>query len=189
MKTVHWILFAAMVLAQLAVPAYMIATHEDTLQGGVAYKFRCGPVDPYDYFRGRYVALSFPGLNIADWKGESFERGDAAYGWLAVDDAGFATIENVTRTPPANRDYLPVTAWTGTGPSGTLWLRLPFDRYYMNELDAPAAEIAYREQSRTEDGAHVVIRVKDGEGIIEGLYFGDETVEDFLRREMAAGAE
>ena len=185
MKTAQWVLFGVMVSAQLAVPFSMIATHEQTLQGGTAYKFRCGPVDPYDYFRGRYVALNFLNMTIDNWQGERFEPGSPAYARLGVDEDGFAMIVDVTSYPPASGDYLAVTANAGNYPDAPLWVTLPFDKYFMNEFDAPAAEMAYREQSRTEEGAYLVVRVRDGQGAIDGLFLGDVPIEEYLLRETA----
>lgn len=189
MKTIQWTVFGIMVAAQLAVPFSMIATSEQTLQGGVAYKFRCGPVDPYDYFRGRYVALSFPDMQIADWRGKRFKYGDPAYARLGINEEGYAMVVDVTSEPPASGDYLAVKAIVGDYQNAPLRVTLPFDKYFMNEFDAPAAEIAYRNQSRTEDGAHVVVRVREGRGVIDGLYIGDVPVEEYLRREAVTEAD
>jgi uncharacterized membrane-anchored protein len=185
MKSMHWVVFGVMVVAQLAVPFHMIANHEKTLQGGTAYKFRCGPVDPYDYFRGRYVALSFRDMTIENWEGTRFQRGDRAFALLGVDDEGFAKILDVTAAPPSSGDYLAVGAVTTSHGNSPLRVTLPFDKYFMNEFDAPAAETAYRDQSRSEEGAHVVVRVRDGQGTLDGLYFGDLPVEEYLRQEVA----
>jgi len=189
MKTVQWILFGAMVVAQLAVPFSMIASREQTLQDGTAYKFRCGPVDPYDYFRGRYVALSFPDTRFEEWRGERFERGDRAYALLRVDNEGFATITEVTSRPPVSGDYLEVQAqtWSYGRPAETgLQVTLPFNKYFMNEYDAPAAEKAYQTQSRLEEDVYVVVRLRDGRGVIEGLFIGDLPIEEYLRQAVAA---
>ena len=185
MKAVQWSVFTVMVVAQLAVPFLMIGSREDVLNSGVAYKFRCGPVDPYDAFRGRYVALSFPGTQLEDWKGQYFDGSEKAYAVLGIDEEGMAKIVDVTLVRPASGDYLRVTVYGGGSGNATLWVKLPFDRYYMDEYMAPAAEVAYREQSRTEEGAHALIRVLDGEGVIEGLYFGEMPIEDYLRQEAA----
>ena len=185
MKSLHWVVFGVMCVAQLAVPCYMITSREEILVYGAAYKFRCGPVDPYDAFRGRYVALSFPNLQIEDYKGVYLNGSEVAYATLGVDEEGFAKIVDVTLTPPASGDYLRVSAYSGGPTDPLLRVNLPIDRYYMEEFQAPEAEAAYREQSRTEEGAHAVIRVQDGEGVVEGLYFGDKSVEDYLREEAA----
>lgn len=184
MKSAHWILFGLMVLAQLAVPLRMIGGQEAILREGAPYKFRCGPVDPYDFLRGRYVALSFPDLTIEDWRGPQFRYGEAAYARLGVGDDGFATVEDLTATPPASGDFLKVSAHT-SGSGSRLWIQLPFDKYFMNEYDAPAAEIAYREQSRTDDPAWVMVRVQQGQGVIEGLYIGDVPIEEFIKQQAA----
>ncbi len=185
MKATQWTVFGLMAIAQLAVPFLMIGSREDVLATGVAYKFRCGPVDPYDAFRGRYVALSFPDMQLENWTGPYFDGSETAYALLRVDEEGLAKIADVTLTPPISGDYLQVKAYGGGAGNSTLWVTLPFDRYYMDEFQAPAAKVAYRGQSRTEEGAHALIRVRDGEGVIAGLYFGDVSIEDYLRQEAA----
>lgn len=185
MKAVQWSVFAVMVIAQLAVPFLMIGSREDVLESGVAYKFRCGPVDPYDVMRGRYVALSFPDTQLENWNGQYFDGSETAYAVLGIDEEGMAKIADVTLVPPTSGDYLRVTAYGGGTADATLWVTLPFDRYYMDEYMAPAAEVAYREQSRTEEGAHALIRVFEGEGVIQGLYFGEVPIEEYLRQEAA----
>lgn len=185
MKTWQWVLFGVMVAAQLAVPFSMIASSEKTLQGGTAYKFRCGPVDPYDYFRGRYVALSFPDTTIDDWRGERFQQGDRAYALLDTGEEGFAKIVDVTSYPPATGDYLEVSAYAGLYENAPLRVTLPFDKYFMNESDAPAAEQAYRSQSRTEENVYALVRVRNGRGVIDGLYIGDMPIEEYLHQAVA----
>jgi uncharacterized membrane-anchored protein len=183
MKSIRWTVFVVMVIAQLAVPAYMIAGRERVLHEGTAYKFRCGPVDPYDAFRGRYVALSFVDNQVENWKGPYFAHGAQVFVQVASDDDGFAQIADVTaQRPGAGIDYLEATVRNSSSSGGTLWVRFPFDRYYMDEFQAPAAEAAYREQRRTQEGAHVVVRIRDGVGVLDGLFFGDISVEDYLRQ-------
>ena len=45
------------IISLLTVPLTMIKQQEKVLTQGVEYKFKTAPIDPYDYFRGRYVAL------------------------------------------------------------------------------------------------------------------------------------
>ena len=51
-------LFLCLFAVQIAVPVYMIVNREKTLVLGKQFKFHTVPVDPYDAFRGRYVALA-----------------------------------------------------------------------------------------------------------------------------------
>lgn len=185
MKSLNWAVFGLMAAAQLAVPFLMIAQRETVLEDGVAYKFRCGPVDPYDAFRGRYVALSFPDLQLTEWKGATFDGSETAYALLGTDEAGFVKILDVTLAPPANGDFLKVKAYGGGTAESTLWITLPFDRFYLEESKAPIVESAYWQQTRSEEGAYILVRVRAGEGVIEDLYFGDEPIEEYLRREAA----
>ncbi|MBK6341440.1 MAG: GDYXXLXY domain-containing protein [Flavobacteriales bacterium] len=53
------LLFLGIALAQLAVPAWMIAGRERVLSQGEVFKFKTAPIDPRDPFRGEYVRLDF----------------------------------------------------------------------------------------------------------------------------------
>lgn len=56
-------------ILQLAVPGYFVFRHYNTLYTGESYKFEVAPYDPYDPFRGRYVALR-PTLSLYSADGE-----------------------------------------------------------------------------------------------------------------------
>ncbi len=49
--------FFCVALLQIYTPVSMIIARESTLKEGVLFRFKTAPVDPYDAFRGRYVAL------------------------------------------------------------------------------------------------------------------------------------
>ena len=51
-------IFVTVAFLQLLIPIQMITSRERILDKGTLYKFRTRPVDPYDAFRGKYVALS-----------------------------------------------------------------------------------------------------------------------------------
>ena len=66
MKTIHiFLIFLAVVLVQLVVPAKMIFDKEVILKTGTIYKFKTQPIDPSDPFRGKYVTLNYE-LNTAE---------------------------------------------------------------------------------------------------------------------------
>ncbi|NQU12319.1 GDYXXLXY domain-containing protein [bacterium] len=187
MKLSRWLLlvFGVVALGQLAVPAWMIARRETTLRHGRAYKFRTRPVDPYDAFRGRYVALGFE-QNQAAWGGAGQPRpGKTAYAVLAEDEAGWATVREVTASPPGTGAYLKIAvnhAGWGTN-AGTVNFRLPFDRYYLEETKAPRAERLYLEHNRrgqTNLSTYAVVRVRAGDAVLEDLVIGGRPVADWL---------
>ena len=168
----YFLLFVA--AGQLAIPATMILQRERTLREGHTYKFRTQPVDPYDAFRGRYVALRLEPNTVA---GTNIERGATVYVTLAEGPDGFVKFAGVSRERPVGQDCLKVKAgWSNS-------VQLPFDRFYMEEKAAPAAERAYREHSRQGGArdAYVIVRVRDGMGVIENLYVAGQPIAEFAR--------
>ena len=61
-------LFSMMVIAQLAVPCWMAYSMETVLLQGTPWRFKTAPVDPYDIFRGKFVALAVE-QNKTDYHG------------------------------------------------------------------------------------------------------------------------
>ena len=185
MKNMKWLLpvFVVVALVQLAVPAGMIVRREITLKEGKAYKFHTAPVDPYDAFRGRYVALSLEPNSVAVPANSNFEYRSKVYVTLEEGPDGFARFTGATIEPPVGRDYIKADSW-GSYPAGKLTLRLPFDRFYMEESAAPKAEKAYREHSRRgQQDAYVTIRVRNGFAVLENLYVAGKPITEFVREQ------
>jgi uncharacterized membrane-anchored protein len=186
-----FLLFVLVAVIQLAVPISQIARHEHILQSGVPYKFRTAPVDPADAFRGRYVALAYEGTAAPLREGDDLRYGMPAWVRLGKDEAGFAHFVELSATPPESGDYLRVESLfiDQRGDGGKVRFSLPFDRYYMDEDDAPRAEAAYRRHAGRSDGdavtAYVLVRVKEGRGVIEELYIRDKPIREFLSEKGA----
>ncbi|NQV34561.1 MAG: GDYXXLXY domain-containing protein [Phycisphaeraceae bacterium] len=171
--------FILLALIQSAVPLSMIARREVTLKTGRQFKFRTAPVDPYDAFRGRYVALQMEQASVKVAHNQAFARGQRVFVTLKQDEDGFTSLGNLTRHRPKEDPYLKVRVARVSG--NDVRLSLPFDRYYMNEEDAPAAEAAYREHSRREEGdAHVSVRIRRGFAVLEELYIEGVPIEQYL---------
>jgi hypothetical protein len=59
---------------------------------------------------------------------------------------------------------------------------LPFDKYWVTERDAPAAEAAYRAQSRRDkQNAFVTVRVFRGDAAMEQLFLDNQPLGEYLR--------
>lgn len=185
-RAVKLALFAVVALAQLAVPGWMIAQREIVLERGTVYKFRTAPIDPYDPFRGRYVWLNFEETSVR-YIGDGdipFGRDNpylrTVYVTIETGEDGFARLTGADLHPPASGDYLQTESFWNEGTM--LHVTLPFDRYYMNEKAAPAAEIAVRDNSRLQNrNAYVTVRVLNGQAVLEGLYVDDVSIEAFLK--------
>lgn len=174
-------LFAGLIALQIALPVSMIAKRESTLKEGAVFRFKTAPVDPYDAFRGRYVTIRAEINKVSKPEGVDLKSGQKVYAQLTVDEKGLAQVLQIALQKPKDSAYLIASV---THPSGNdVGLNLPIDRYYMEETVAPRAEQAYREHSRRDkQDAYVIVRVKDGFAVIEGLYVGDQRIEDVVKR-------
>lgn len=174
--------FVAMALAQLAVPASMIARREWILRTGRQFRFRTAPVDPYDAFRGRYVAVRV----MDDWvplaPGTEVERGRGVFATISEGPDGLARLEGAALDRPAGEAYL--EAEVRRVENGRVRLAFPFDRFYLTEKAAPAAEAAYRRASAREAraAAALVVRVRSGHAVLEDLEIEGTPIGEYLRR-------
>ena len=190
-------LFALFAVVSVAVPLSIVWKYENTLRHGALYKLRTKPVDPYDAFRGRYVALVFEDNSIERiQRGENNGNGRLLYVRIAADAEGFAKPALASLTPLAGDDVITVDRWWKFHSTDTTrgWmLSYPFNRYYLPEDMAPEAEKLYREANRPAGGAagdersvrkipsYVTVRVLGGVGVLEDLYIDGKPVRQALR--------
>ena len=176
-------LFLSLALLQLVVPASMILKREIVLKQGVQFKFKVAPVDPYDAFRGRYVALRIDDNYIPEAQETKLMYGQAVYALIAVDAQGFAKLAGVTINRPGDKMYIRANV-ANTTYDHKVYLDLPINRYYLEEKAAPLAERIYQRhvQSDKKD-AYVLVRIKDGFAVIESLYVGGQRIEDAVKKE------
>ncbi|MCG3150428.1 MAG: hypothetical protein PCFJNLEI_03914 [Verrucomicrobiae bacterium] len=179
------ILLAVVAVGQLGIPGYMIHRQEQTLREGRAYKFKTAPVDPYDAFRGRYVALRYA-QDHAAWTGTNVVRRMPAFATVVEGTDGFAVVSELALTRPAAGDFLRVMVhYSGWGTNaGMAYFTLPFDRYYMEETKAPMAERAYWDNNRrgqTNLNTYALVRIRQGHGVLEELFVDGRPIRDVVR--------
>lgn len=161
-----WVLLGAV---QFGVPLSMIIEKEFVREQGAELRLRLQPFDPADPFRGRYLALSFTieggryGLPPVgrDPIFARFERG--ADGFDRV--GGFTT----------NRDEPRVLRVERVRGSSDL-IRVPWNRYFVNERRAPAIEDEVRRALRPGTNSppvYATLRVAGGDAVITGLWIGE----------------
>ena len=173
-------LFLSISIIQVITPLSMIVKREYVLKNGEQFKFKTAPVDPYDAFRGRYVALRIQGDEISVPKELRLDNGQAIYAVINIDDQGFANLTRVSVDKPHGEAYILAKVKYVSGDK--VFLDLPIDRYYMEEKSAPAAERVYRQfAQRNKQDAYIVVRIKDGFAVIESLYVGGQKIEDAVR--------
>ncbi|MEW6100739.1 MAG: GDYXXLXY domain-containing protein [Candidatus Omnitrophota bacterium] len=175
-------LFLCVALAQVVTPLSMIATRESVIKNGAQFKFKTAPIDPYDAFRGRYVALQIEGDYVPTVMGVKLTHGESVYALIDIDSEGFAKFTSVLTKRPREKPYMQAKVRHISGDK--VYLDLPIDRYYMEEKSAPIAERIYRRHTqRNRQDAYVVVRIKDGFAVIENLFVGGQKIEDAVKKE------
>ncbi|MFW6413921.1 MAG: GDYXXLXY domain-containing protein [Verrucomicrobiota bacterium] len=176
--------FACIAVIQVLTPLSMIYKREATLNRGRQFKFDTAPVDPYDAFRGRYVALRI----AAEREPLKVENGRELQGRkvhvsIKGREDGFAELTGVSEDAPAHDNYIDCRVTRASG--SKVYVNLPFDRYYMDEYEAPAAERAYwRSSGDTDREAYVTVRVRSGFAVLEELYIQDLPISEFLKKAL-----
>jgi uncharacterized membrane-anchored protein len=179
LKSWRLIVFILVALAQLAVPASLIWKREQTLRYGSVWKFRTAPVDPVDAFRGRHVSLQFELETQEISPPSNLESGQKVFVTPRANAEGFAEIDQVLPARPAGDDFIEAQLSGKT-------VSLPFDKYWVTERDAPAAEAAYRALSRRDKrNAFVTIRVFRGDAAMEQLFLDNQPLGEYLRTNAA----
>lgn len=176
-----WLLsvFILVAFIQLTVPLFMAWRWEDVLQTGRRFYWETAPVDPYDAFKGRYVALGFKENTLSGVNIEQLTRGQLVYAIIDENAEGKAYISGVSMIRPDSGYYIKTKAYA-VG-KDKIHVNLPFNRYYLPEEQAAQAEIVYRESAGKQTGV-AAVRIKDGYGVVEQLYIGDKTLQEVLRQ-------
>ncbi|HRT28869.1 MAG TPA: GDYXXLXY domain-containing protein [Kiritimatiellia bacterium] len=208
----RWLLIIALIglMAQCGVMGFMIIRREIALRNGAVCRFLTAPVDPYDAFRGRYVALSLAEARsrLCD---REYLRGQRIYAVIGEGTNGYNAIERLTLRPEAGAVYIQTRVLScreeyrqlpvGTNdvaragrfqntrhvPTGRYHVHfaLPFDRFYMEEKLAPEAEKAYFDVNRRDKQEGVaVVRVWRGLGVIEDIELGGRPIRDVARERL-----
>jgi len=215
-KRLYLMVVVVGIAAQFGVLGVMIARREFALKRGSVCRFRTAPVDPYDAFRGKFVALDFDCVRGGVLTDTRFEANQRVYLRVGTDTNGLCVIERVADKPDASalwlkakvqyclEDYkeravVPPAAKGHDGGAAEerrvftgkyrTHLRLPFDRFYMDEQLAPEAENAYRDAARPWQGgwrreAVVAVRVWHGVTVIESLTIDGRLIQDIARERL-----
>jgi uncharacterized membrane-anchored protein len=182
--------FILMVLAQLYVPASMIFQKERVITQGTAYKFRTAPIDPNDPFRGKYITLSFNENAVKVENATEWNTADQVFVRLTTDADGYALIQSVTKDQPINgNDYIQANIdYIITDTLSTVFIRYPFDRFYMEESKAPVAEQVYNEAAiDSNQVAYALVMVRDGEAVVRDVVIDGVSIVELAKQRAAKG--
>lgn len=174
--------FMLLIVVQIVFVSTIIIRHEGIFKYGKIFKFRCAPVDPYDAFRGRYVAIKIREQDVPCENPSSFSSGEIAYAIITPDKDGFVKFSNLRhKSPDKDEDYLKVKV-VGVYDEN-VGIKVPFDRFYMKEDIAPRAESVYRHSSKD---AFLLVRIFNGDATIENFMIGDKPIVEFIKEEQSS---
>lgn len=178
-KTITLVAFIAVAIIQLAVPAQMIYNHERILHSGKEFKFKMAPVDPSDPLRGKFIDLRLEGLEMMVAHASDWTFGEQIYATVVTNTSdGFAKFDQLSRKKPYNDvDFIKVKVSYASDSS--VWLTVPFDRYYLEESNAPQIERIYAQALRDTNKVNFVsVRVIDGDAVLNDLFVDGKSIRD-----------
>jgi len=184
MKTLYiFLIFVAVAIVQLFVPAQMILNKETILKEGTVYKFKTRPIDPNDPFRGKYITLQYD-INTLKTDDTLWQRKDEAYVYIVSGDNGFAEPTKISREKLDLEDDFVVAevSWYNKN-NQTVAINLPFNRYYMEESKAYEAEVAHQEAQRDSipDNTYALVYIKNGSAVLADVLIDDISIKDHVR--------
>jgi len=184
-KKIIWIAFFLLVLLQLWAPASMIYNRELILKNGQSFKFRSAPVDPNDPFKGKYITLNFQENSFVVKDNSQWELGEVVFVQLTSDSAGFAKIQSLHKNKPgATNDYIKATVdYIGYDGLKPIFIKWPFDRFYMEESKANAAEQAYIKASADSNMVtYALVKLKNGEAVLENVFINNKPIVTLIKK-------
>lgn len=176
-EIITFILFA---LVQLMVISSIIFTNNNTAKYGEEVKFKVAPVDPYDIFRGKYVALNMNTM-VKNPERVSLGKNAKVYVVIKNDIDGFAEFDMLTTKKPKNVLYLEVYT-DQESDAEMVRIKNPFKNFYMEEKYSEKAESAYRVNVNTKE-VYIKVNIHNGKGVIEDLYIDNERIENFIKKD------
>ncbi|MFK7936420.1 MAG: GDYXXLXY domain-containing protein [Saprospiraceae bacterium] len=190
MKNVLFLLFLALCGIQLFIPAQMAWSAKDVLTSGEIFKFKTIPVDPNDPFRGKYVTLRFEEarytFDTLQW--QEWQSYDTFYAYLYKDAQDFARISELSPSIPIDETpYFIVKKGYTTQYKDSVSVRLdfPFDRFFMEESKAPAAERIFRDASRdAQEQTYATVRIKNGDAVLEDVMVNEVSLRELAEEEV-----
>jgi len=149
MRSKRW-LFAAAIALQVLLLLGMGARHTYTLQTGRPIRLETAPVDPWEMFRGQYVALNYKISQLQEGQvtmvGAPYKRGEKVWVTVRPFDQYWEAV-HVSRQLPDVGGWVALQGtvqWYGDamGPGGQpqVSIRYGIEQFYVPEGEGPALE-------------------------------------------------
>ena len=180
------VVFVVAAVAQWLLPLAAIWRHERVVAQGTTVRIECAAPDPYDPLRGRYLAVRPRETSVS--APEGFPPGVAVvpvWATLGTGADGLARIESLSLAPVSGPTVIQLAARRGGETDGTptVGLDWPFDRFYVNERLAPAADALVAERFRA--GRHppvAEVRLLDGRAVLTDVLIDGVSIREVVGR-------
>lgn len=157
-KKVLLSLLIAVILVQIAVPAFFALDRYDVLRQGAEYKFRVSA-----YAVGDKISFSITDI---DW---ATVPENARYGVISVGEDGFASISSVEHTRPTAPYIESATDGGFTFPVKQI------------KLDSKAYESLFHKIYEYGSEIYIKVRVRNGKVVLENMYVDNKTIQEYLK--------
>lgn len=178
-KRALWV--ALLVLGILAVPLTLVISNELKLADEeYVFKFKCEARDPIDVMRGRYIRLTFNNtIEDSTSKLKTLPVGSKAYVTVTRDANGWGVFQAISESVPDHAAYFETQVMYSW--DHFIRFAIPFDKFYMNEEDAPRAENVYREGIQGNTEVYAEVTIKNGTCLLREVYINGETMHNYLQ--------
>jgi hypothetical protein len=180
------VVFAVAVVAQWLVPLLGVWRQERVIARGVPVRIRCTAPDPYDPLRGRYLAIR-PEETEAPAPVLPPRRTVPVWATLIVGADGLARIGSLSLEPVRGPTVIRLVArqaWESDGRESTrAVVDWPFDRFYLSERLAPAADELVADRLREGEQPVAEFRLLDGRGVLTDLLLDGVSIRDLVTQQ------
>ncbi|MCY1635645.1 GDYXXLXY domain-containing protein [Marinifilum sp. D737] len=187
-KKIIFPIFIVIALIQLSIPVKSIYDQEQILSHGKEFKFQTAPVDPNDPFRGKYIALRFKENAIRVSSYEDWAKGQDVFVVITENKEGFASpLRALLKEPTNEKHYLTAKIQNVKTNKDQfnhiidkeITIQYPFNRYYMEETKAKAAEDLYRKSTTdSKTSTYALVNLKNGKATLKDVMINDTSIKD-----------
>lgn len=166
-----WIIFLIAAIIQLGVLGYVGWRWHNISVDGIPYQWQCLPRLETSAFGTDYIRVVFP-EDTTQWLDDTPPTvGQPIYVYISRDEKGLMKIEGASsQKPGVGGDYMNATVQAYD--AGSVQFQVAFDRYRIApELVDGIYDIT------SEDSVIASIRMKKGDGIIEGIFINGIPIE------------
>ena len=180
--------FAVAALAQWLVPLVGVWQHERIIARGVAVRFECAAPDPYDPFRGRFLAVRPAETMVLAPEGMP-NRADRVmvpvWATLVADEHGLSHIQTLSLEPVSGPTVIRLGACLSGETNGAKMVSInwPLDRFYLNERLAPDADRLVAERLGRGKPPVAEIRLLDGQAVLTDILLDGVSIRETVKQQ------